>query len=135
MTPPRLTVRQWPRARWREVLRALARPAWVSVRAIGPSAATSLATVLSWEPALSLRYDAARDSIEVATPGDVHRIERPLALFTLGAGGETLRVVVLRFDGGLDLIDLTPASGDATASSAAATAPEASSSLHAPPDP
>ena len=103
---PSLVVRQWPRARWGDALRSLSEDhtlLWVSISASG---AHDLATVLPWERVLSLSYNSEGDRIEVATPGHVHRIAQPLALFTLGSGADVHRVVVVRFDGGVDLLDV-----------------------------
>lgn len=103
---PPLAVRQWPRDRWRAEFEALAVPralSWVSVHALGTE---DLAAVLPWHPVVSLVYDPDTDRIEIATLDGVHRIARPLALFSLGDGAEVNRVVVVGFDGGLDLIDV-----------------------------
>ena len=113
LDPPGLaasTVHQWPRDEWDARLEALV-PAgalsWVSVRASG---ANRLSTVLPWRSVVSLRYDPEADQVEVATQTGVHRIAGPLALIALGDGATVHRVVVVRFDGGLDLIDVVPAS-------------------------
>ncbi|HIG73308.1 MAG TPA: hypothetical protein EYQ24_01615 [Bacteroidetes bacterium] len=101
-------VRQIPREAWGQELQALApeRPlSWLSVRS---DAASGLATVLPWEPAVSLGYDPDADCIEVSTPSGVHRIADPLALFSLSSGAGRHRVLVLRFDGGVDVIDASP---------------------------
>ena len=107
------TVRQWPRDGWGEALHSLSEDhtlLWVSISASG---SYNLATVLPWKRVLSLHYNHECDRVEVATPGHVHRIARPLALFTLGRGSAVHRVVVVRFDGGLDLLDvLSSPSGD-----------------------
>ena len=76
---------------------------WVSVQTAD---ADALATVLPWHPAVSLRYDQAGDTVQVATSGGVHRVFPPLALFSICEGPGVHRVIVARFDGGLDLIDV-----------------------------
>lgn len=96
---------QWERGSWERAFGALsaAGPPWVCVRAMGPEA---LATVLPWGPADEIRYDARGDGVEVATREGVHRSAHPLAVFALDDGRGVYRVVVVRYDGGLDVVDV-----------------------------
>lgn len=88
-------------------LRALSEDAlsWVHVETASPD---GLATVLPWHPVVALDYDPEADRIDVATADGVHRIDRPLVLFALGNGDLVHRFVAVEFDGGLDLIDVSP---------------------------
>lgn len=107
-TPATYSVRQVPREAWAEELAALAPEhplSWLSVRA---SSNGDLASVLPWEAAVSLGYDARTDLIEVSTADGTHRISHPLALFSVASGAGRHRVLVVRFDGGLDVIDASP---------------------------
>lgn len=103
-----VSVRQIPREDWADELAALAPEhplSWLSVHGTccGPPA-----TLLPWEAAVSLGYDPSADLIEVSTADGTHRISHPLALFSLASGAGRHRVVVVRFDGGVDVIDVSP---------------------------